>query len=67
MLIIAERLQQLVKQFPQTEFVEFEVVNQLTDELLSEMGEIEQYDNVKKALVNMFFVGHLLNNTENGK
>ena len=41
------------------EDAEMEIVYSIADELLSEMGEIEQYDNVKKALVNMFFAGRM--------
>lgn len=41
------------------ENAEMEIVYSIADELLKEMGEIEQYDNVKKALVNMFFAGRM--------
>lgn len=44
------------------EEAEMEIVYSIADELLSEMGEIEQYDNVKKALVNMFFAGRMFPN-----
>ena len=41
------------------ENAEMEIVYSIVGELLSEMGEIEQYDNVEKALVNMFFAGRM--------
>ena len=53
MMKIAERVYKLVKQQELiTEDTEFNILYQIADELLSEMGEIEQYENVKKALVN---------------
>lgn len=36
---------------------ELTIINAVADELLSEMGEIERYDDVKLALVNMFVLG----------
>jgi len=60
MMKIAERVYKLVKQQELiTEDTEFNILYQIADELLSEMGEIEQYDNVKKGLVNMFIVGRM--------
>ena len=60
MMKIAERVYKLVKQQELvTEDTEFNILYQIADELLSEMGEIEQYENVKKALVNMFIVGRM--------
>jgi predicted transcriptional regulator len=57
MMKIAERVYKLVKQQELiTEDTEFHILYQIADELLSEMGEIEQYENVKKTLVNMFIV-----------
>jgi hypothetical protein len=44
------------------EEAEMEIVYSIADDLLKEMGEIEQYDNVKKALVNMFFAGRMFPN-----
>jgi len=41
------------------ESAEMTVVYSIADELLNEMGEIEQYDNVRNALVNMFFAGRM--------
>jgi hypothetical protein len=35
------------------------ITDMLSDEILSELGEIERYDDVKRALVNMFFMGQL--------
>lgn len=48
------------------EDIELEIIHAIADELLKDMGEIEQYDNVKKALVNMFIVGQLSNKKSNG-
>jgi len=60
MMKIAERVYKLVKQQEIiTVDTEFNILYQIADELLSEMGEIEQYDNVKKAMVNMFIVGRM--------
>jgi len=57
---IAERIYMLVKsQELITEDTEFNIVYQVADELLSEMGEIEQYENIKKGLINMFIVGRM--------
>lgn len=57
---IVERVYKLVKQQELiTEDTEFNILYQIADELLSEMGEIEQYETVKKALVNMFIVGRI--------
>lgn len=41
------------------EHIEMEALNALCDEILQELGEIEQYDNVKKVMMNMFFFGKL--------
>jgi hypothetical protein len=38
------------------------IIDILSDEILSELGEIEKYDDVKKSLINMFFIGQLSNN-----
>lgn len=60
MMKIVERVYKLVDQQELiTEGTEFEILYQIADELLYEMGEIEQYENVKKALVNMFIVGRM--------
>ena len=60
MMVIAERVVKLVKQRELTTMdTEYEILYQIADELLSEMGEIEQYENVKKALVNMFIIGRM--------
>ena len=60
MMKIAERVYKLVNQQELiTEDTEFNILYQIADELLYEMGEIEQYDNVKKAMVNMFIVGRM--------
>ena len=66
MMKIGERVYQLVNQQELiTENTEFEILYQIADELLSEMGEIEQYENVKKALVNMFIVGRMFPENKN--
>ena len=60
MMKIAERVYKLAKQQELiTDDTEFNILYQIADELLSEMGEIEQYENVKKSLVNMFIVGRM--------
>lgn len=41
------------------EMLENHITNVISDEILSELGEIERYDDVKRALVNMFFLGQL--------
>ena len=41
------------------EMLENLITDVLSDEILSELGEIERYDDVKRALVNMFFIGQL--------
>lgn len=41
------------------ELLDNQITDVLSDEILSELGEIERYDDVKRALVNMFFIGQL--------
>ena len=41
------------------EMLENNITDVISDEILSELGEIERYDDVKRALVNMFFLGQL--------
>ena len=41
------------------EMLENHITNVISDEILSELGEIERYDDVKRALVNMFFLGQI--------
>jgi len=41
------------------EDAECQILDAISDELLKEMGEIENYDEVKKALINMFLVGRM--------
>ena len=41
------------------EMLENHTTDVISDEILSELGEIERYDEVKRALVNMFFLGQL--------
>ncbi len=57
---IIERVHTLIHELaPVTtgENAEIEIIYSISDELLSEMGMIEEYDNVRKALVNMFMCG----------
>ena len=35
------------------------IADVISNEILSELGEIERYEDIKKALVNMFFMGQL--------
>jgi len=42
------------------DILEFHITDIISDEILSELGDIERFDEVKKALVNMFFIGQLL-------
>ena len=44
------------------EMLENHITDVISDEILSELGEIERYDEVKRALVNMFFILNLYNN-----
>ena len=39
--------------------LENHITDVISDEILSELGEIERYDEVKRAMVNMFFLGQL--------
>jgi hypothetical protein len=41
------------------EMLENHITDVISNEILSELGEIERYDEVKMALVNMFFLGQL--------
>lgn len=41
------------------EMLENHITDVISDEILSELGEIERYDEVKRALVNMFFMEQL--------
>jgi hypothetical protein len=41
------------------EMLENHITDVISDEILSELGEIERYDEVKRAMVNMFFIGQL--------
>jgi hypothetical protein len=60
---ITERVLVLISQQQLiTESTEFEIVYQIADELLSETGDIEQYENIKSMLVNMFIVGQMFSN-----
>ena len=41
------------------EMLENHVTDVISDEILSELGEIERYDEVKRSLINMFYLGQL--------
>lgn len=41
------------------EMLENHITDVISDEILSELGEIESYYEVKRAMVNMFFLGQL--------
>jgi hypothetical protein len=59
---IADRVLMLISQQELiTEDTEFNILYQIADELLLEMGEVDKfsYENVKKALINMFIVGRM--------
>jgi len=43
------------------EFADNHIISELSDEILSGIGELKQCDEVKKAMVNMFFLGQLKN------
>jgi len=62
MVKIAQRVLELVSQQELViEDTEFNILYQIADELLLKMGEENsfEYENVKKALVNMFIVGRM--------
>ena len=42
------------------ELLENHITDVLSDEILSELGEIARYDEVKRAMVNMFFLGQIM-------
>jgi len=42
------------------DLLENHITDVLTEELLSNLGEIGQHDNVKRAMVNMFFLGQIM-------
>lgn len=65
LMTITQRVHTLIHQLAPVvtgENAEMEIIHAIAEELLEEMGEIEQYDNVKKALVNMFICGQLFPN-----
>ena len=41
------------------EMLENHITDVVSDEILSELGEIERFSDVKRAMVNMFFLGQL--------
>jgi len=61
MVKIAQRVLELVSQQELVTDTEFNILYQIADELLLKMGEENsfEYENVKKALVNMFIVGRM--------
>ena len=62
LMIIAERLLQLIKQQELiTEDTELNILHQLAGELIADLGEIERPEEVTRALVNMFMLGQTFN------
>ena len=41
------------------EMLDNHVTDVISDEILSELGEIERYEEIKRALVNMFYLGQV--------
>ena len=41
------------------EMLENHIIDVISDEILSELGEIERYEEVKRVMVNMFFLGQI--------
>jgi hypothetical protein len=41
------------------EMLDNHIADVISDEILSELGEIARYDEVRRAMVNMFFIGQL--------
>lgn len=41
------------------EMLDNHIADVISNEILSELGDIERYEDVKRALVNMFFIGQL--------
>ncbi len=41
------------------EMLDNHVIDVISDEILSELGEIERYEEVKRALTNMFYLGQV--------
>ena len=59
---ISDRIQSLVDEYSPftTKNIQFQILDTITDELLSEIGiptEMEEHENIKRALLNMFVVG----------
>jgi hypothetical protein len=42
-----------------SEMLDNHVTDVISDEILSELGEIERYEEVKRALANMFYLGQV--------
>lgn len=63
LLEIVQKGQQKVKDLMHggvaQENIEMAVLDSLCDDILQELGEIERYDDVKKAMINMFYFGQL--------
>ena len=41
------------------EMLENHITDVISDEILSELGEIERYEEIKRAMINMFFLGQI--------
>ncbi len=63
LLEVAQRGQQKVRDLMHggvaQEHIEMAALDSLCDEILQELGEIERYDDVKRAMMNMFFFGQV--------
>lgn len=62
---IIERVYTIVSQLAPTttgEEAEIEIMYCIADEIIDDIGIIEQRDSVKKALINMFLAGQILKN-----
>ena len=44
------------------EHIEMIALNSLCDEILQDIGKIERYDDVKKAMLNIYFFGQIFYN-----
>ena len=63
LLEIVQKGQQKVKDLMHggvtQEHIEMAALDSLCDDILQELGEIERYDDVKRAMMNMFFFGQI--------
>lgn len=63
LLTINERFQQIKSELIHSgytgEMLENHIIDTISEEILSELGEIERYEDVKRALINMYLMGQL--------